>query len=486
MPKNNVSVSVPDSVSQNMPRPLSASSGSRVLKRLSKITAGVTASSVLALWATAAEAATIPVNVSTVQQLYAAFQLADSRASDTIEIRLAPGTYSLVKNTSEPADTSSRTSGRLKLKYGKVKLIGGANRGASFDYVIDGGWYGQLEYTTALAMVGQAGSSFRPELYIYGVRLQNAWGEGKPPIQVLNARLDMYNSTVYNTRVDGGGGGGLYANNNSSITINRSFFQHNSVWWAVQGNRCGGAFNSGGALQIANSHAWIENSTFMGGIACRGGGLHFTASSSLYRLVVNQSTFSENNSRTRGAGIFVGGAAGVTLHFNTISHNVGAQQPPNIGTGETQAGGGITFDGYTGSLRMVGNIVGNNLTVFPFKSGAAAPDAKDCHVDGTFTSSRVVNGNLLREQGTCSFIPTGPLVGTSASPVEPGLGGLMEGPIGNGNSGTILVRPVIPGSRALGAFQSNSNTSCFSFDQTDIIRILSPTTCTIGAVENAF
>jgi hypothetical protein len=122
---------------------------------------------------------------------------------------------------------------------------------------------------------------------------------------------------------------------------------------------------------------------------------------------------------------------------------------------------------------MVGNIVGNNDTVFPFKSGADAPDAKDCHVDGTFRSSRVVNGNLLREQGTCTFIPTGSLVGTSASPVEPGLGGLMEGPIGNGNSGTILVRPVIPGSRALGAFQSNS-------------RILSPTMCTIGAIENPF
>ncbi|HEX6276668.1 MAG TPA: hypothetical protein VFZ53_26680 [Polyangiaceae bacterium] len=490
MDKKNASESAGGFNSENTTWSSWVSRGSRALRRLSKVAAS--ASAIFALWGTDAEAATIPVSVSTVPQLYAAFQVADSRPSDVIEIRLAPGVYSLVKNTStsDPGDTSSRTSGRLKLKYGKVKLIGGANRGASFDFIIDGGWFGNNGYTTAFAMVGVDGSSFRPELYVYGVRFENAWGARMPPIQVLNARFEMYNSSVSNTRVDGSGGGALNANSNSSITISHSFFQYNSVYWAVQGHSCGGSFDSGGALQISNSNAWIENSTFMGGIACRGGGLSFTASSS-YRLVVNQSSFIDNVARTLGGGIHIGGVASgspaVTLNFNTIAHNVAAQQPPNIGFGQPQAGGGVAFDGYTGSLRMVGNLVGNNVTVFPLVSGGAAPDGKDCFISGAFTNSRVVNGNLLRERGNCTFIPTGPLVGTSAAPVDPGIGGLVEGTIGNGSSGTILVRPVVPGSRALGGFQSNSSTSCFATDQLDIFRSFSaPPRCTVGAVEYPF
>lgn len=491
MHKKNASGSARNSISENTTRSSLVSGGSRALRRLSKVAVAVAASSVLALWGTDAEAATLPINVTNVPQLYAAFQIADSRPSDVIEIRLAPGLYSLVKNTStsDPEDTSSRTSGRLKLKYGKVKLIGGANRGAAFDFVIDGGWFGQneIEYrTTAFAMVGVAGGSVRPELYIYGVRFENAWGPRMPPIQVLNARFEMYNSTISNTQVDGSGGGALYVNNKSNITISHSFFEYNSLYWAVSGETCGGAFDSGGAVQIANSNAWIENSTFMGGIACRGGALSYSGSSS-YRLVVNQSTFIDNFAQTVGGALNVTGAGAVTLNFNTIAHNVAARQKAVGLTREPKTGGGIIFNEYTGSLRMVGNLVGNNATENPFVSEGAAPDGKDCYVNGPFTSSRVVNGNLLRERGNCTFIPTGPLVGTSASPVDPGIGGLVEGTIGNGSSGTILVRPVVPGSRALGAFQGNSSTSCFATDQLDIFRSFSaPPRCTVGAVEYPF
>ncbi|HEX6276669.1 MAG TPA: hypothetical protein VFZ53_26685 [Polyangiaceae bacterium] len=488
MYKKNASGSARDSISENTTRSSLVSGGSRALRRLSKVAVAVAASSVWALWGTDAEAATIPINVSTVQQLYSAFQIADSRPSDVIEIRLAPGTYSLVKNTSasDPKDLSSRTSGRLKLKSGKVRLVGGPNRGAAFDFFIDGGWNNQdgvHNQTTAFAMVGVMGGSARPELYIYGVRFENAWGPSEvPPFQLFNARFEMYNSSVSKTRVDNSGGGALYANNKSSVTISHSFFEYNSLNYVIQGLPCGGAFNSGGALQIANSNAWIENSTFKGGIACRGGALSYSGSSS-YRLVVNQSSFIDNFAQTVGGAINVSGTSPVTLNFNTIAHNEAGRRG---GGDEPLAGGGIIFNNYTGSLRMVGNLLGNNVTVNSDDGNGAPADGKDCFVNGPFTSSRVVHGNLLRERGNCTFIPTGPLVGTSASPVDPGIGGLMEGIIGNGSSGSILVRPVVPSSLALGAFQSNSSHSCFSTDQLDIFRALASTRCTVGAVEYPF
>jgi hypothetical protein len=303
---------------------------------------------------------------------------------------------------------------------------------------------------------------------------------------VVNARLDMFNTTVSRTRVDGSGGGGLYANNNSDVTITKSFFQNNTVDNAVQQKRCGGVFDSGGALSIANSNVWIHGSTFQGGVACRGGAIFFSASSnSTYKLVLNQSTVTQNEARTRGAGIHINQGGSVTLTFNTISDNFAGLQPTNVSTGETQGGGGISFESYAGSLQVFGNIVANNTVQYPLKSGQQNLDAKDCLVEGPFTGSRSVNGNLLREQGTCTFIATGPLVGTSAAPVDPKLGSLIEGAIGSGNTGTILVRPPLSGSKALGAYRQNGTAPCSTLDQIDKLRPWAPGSCTIGSVENA-
>lgn len=127
---------------------------------------------------------------------------------------------------------------------------------------------------------------------------------------------------------------------------------------------------------------------------------------------------------------------------------------------------------------MAGNIFAKNVVVNPFQNGQPTPDGDDCFIESTFTSSRTTNGNILGERGNCTFIATGPLVGTNAAPVDPRLGGKTEGTMAFG--GSIIVHFPEPGSPALGGYL-NATISCQPDDQRGTFR---PTNnCTIGSVE---
>jgi hypothetical protein len=422
------------------------------------------------------QAATIVVLVSTTTQLYTAFELADSRPNDFFEIRLSPGFYGLIKNTSsDTGDTSNRTMGSLKLKTGRVKLIGGSNRSLAGDYKIDGGWTTQ-DNKPAAGFFYVVGNTFEPSLEVSGVTLSNSWPttSGRSPIQVSKATFRIINSNVVRTQMSGGGGGALTAGGNSTVSIQHTEFNSNGIQML---NPCGGVVNSGGAIALGNVTADISYSTIMNGSACRGGGIYYVAGSSVYSLVIRNSTITGNNAANRGGGVLVGGSGRLSMFFNTIYQNVAGTQNDEHFL-ETRAGGGIIFPGYSGTLNMSGNIFAQNVVVNPFKDGQPTPDGDDCFVEGAFTSSRTTWSNILGERGNCTFIPTGPLVGTNAVPVNPLLGGKTEGTIFTG--GSIIVHFPQPGSIALGRYQ-NSTIGCQVDDQRRTLR--ASNFCTIGAIE---
>jgi len=435
---------------------------------------------VVAAWLLAparAQAVTVVMNVSTSSQLYAAFEIADSRPNDLIEIRLAPGFYFLPKNTSptDTLDTSNRTMGCLKLKSGRVKLIGGSNRSLASDYKIDAGWTGDNSLTSSLLYV-VGGIQFEPSLEVYGVSLQNSWPSqnARSPITVNKATFKIYNSNVVHTQESGGGGGALTAAGNAFVTIHRTEFNANTI---QNNNPCGGQMNNGGALNLGNVTADISWSTIMQAWACRGGGIYSETTSSISSLTIRNSTITGNTAAMRGGAIFAKGVGRLNMWFNTIYQNTAGTQG-NDKFQETEAGGGILFSNYTGPLNMSGNILAKNVVVFPFQLGQPAPDGDDCFFESPFTSSRTTWRNILGERGNCTFIPTGPLVGSNAAPVDPRLGGKTEGTLATG--GSIIVHFPEPGSPALGGYL-NATIFCQPDDQRGTSR---PTNnCTIGSIE---
>jgi len=428
-------------------------------------------------------ALTVVINVSTVAQLYAAFAAANS-SSNTIEIHLAPGVYSLT-SPSDSTDTISLTHGSLKvLRASNVKLIGGRDISDAWNYVIDGGWSNGI--FTSLLYVGGTGNP-RPSLSVTGVSLGNSFASTmRSPVQVVDGVFSMTNSHLFNTQTQGQGGGGLYVNNSSSITLSRCSFTNNSLFAALGTNTsCGGNFDDGGSAFIANSSAFIENSTFMYGLACRGGGLYLAGSPS-NSFTINQSTFTGNQARTRGGGIMVAGSPKVSLNFNTITGNFAGLQGARV-SGELHIAGGLSIANLQlvgggfgqGSLRLFGNIIAqNDVTQF---SGAPFLDGIDCYLEGPGPAPTVAqNGNLIGERGNFTFLNSTNLVGTHEAPLNAQLHFPSE--LGGGFGGEIFVEAPLSYSPALHAYPSTGTASCFSTDQLGIFR---GSPCSIGSVDTA-
>ena len=420
------------------------------------------------------------INVSTVSQLYGAFRTAAS-SSNAIEVRLAPGTYFLTSPSStDPGDTTNLSTGSLKVKRGNVTLIGASNLSGASSFVIDGG----RNSGRRIPLLYVAGSGNpQPVVTVKGITFQNSSGPtARSPIHVNLGVLKMSNSVVFNTQTQGQGGGGLYANTKSNITLSRCLFSNNVLEGGLGSTRCGGFFDDGGALQISNSSAFIEYSTFISGIACRGGGIFISGTPS-DTFSINQSTITNNEAKTRGGGLMIFGNPKVNLNFNTISSNTAGTQQVVVGN-EAHIAGGLSVANTTtasGSLRLVGNIIAQNDVVHPLVNGSSSVDGTDCYLEGPSPSISAQNGNLIGERGNCGFISTGPLVGTHAAPVDAGLFSPTD--MGGGIfPGSITVQPPLSGSRALHAYQPSGTNFCPSNDQLGMVRT-SP--CTIGSVEDA-
>ena len=272
----------------------------------------------------------------------------------------------------------------------------------------------------------------------------------------------------------GGGGGAIYTSG-GSVTVGASTFTGNS------GQQGGAIINNSGTLSI-------DGSTFTGNLAGVGGGVFNVFG----KGTITNSTFSANAANFGpagyvGGGIANSGGATLTIAGSTVSGNsAGTATQPGGGGGiynqdstltlsdstvsanSASHGGGIdseysvaattmTIDNSTisGNTASQGGGVANDLMGVPAMAGtlntldaliagntatATGPD-----VSGTLTSQ---GHNLIGNGSGGSGYATTDLVGTSASPINAGLGPLQN------NGGPTATMALLPGSPAINAGDS--------------------------------
>jgi hypothetical protein len=437
--------------------------------------------------ASESSAATVRVNVSNVTQLYNAFRDADARPSDWFEVQLAQGVYPLVCSADSDALTN-KTSGALKLRAGKVRLLGAQTEGWAQDFMIDGGLHYAPNPNNPNERILKMCSSFfrlegsssqQPQLEIRGVKLANGQSRDsdRQPISVVRGSLTINHSQMEWTRTARYPGGAVFA---SEATVNMFGTTILDAAHSASGpGRCTtGIHPVGGAFYFEGSRATIQYSTIMQSSSCRGGAINFQSSSSSHSLRVEESTIGFNLAWTRGGGILASGPGKVTLLFNTIAKNVSGRESSSFMTNEPRYGGGIAFSGYTGALTMYGNIIADNVNEHPFMPNQPAPDGNDCYTGGTFTSTRTLGTQLVGQRGNCAFLPASPLVGTSSNPVDPQFFGLVS--MSNAWGGDLEMFQVEPTSPAMNAFPGTWPLTCPTVDQAGNPRV---TPCDLGSVE---
>ncbi len=264
-------------------------------------------------------------------------------------------------------------------------------------------------------------------------------------------------------------GGGI-SNSNGTLTLNDSRVIQNH-----SGMNGGGIFHNG--LSNSNATLTLNNSTVDGNNASsgEGGGI----SSNGGKFILNNSTVS-NNIGDEGSGIYSTSAG--TLNNSTISGNTGSNN------------GGIY--GFVGNLHINNSTITNNQgtglrghgTYFYLLNSIVAGNGmgSDCYNDnpsvygGMFLSQGY---NLVGNSSDCTIAPTdGDQIGTSASPINPRLGSLIDigGPtfthaLSTYSPAVNAGNPAIPGS---------GGTACLATDQRGVSRPQGGA-CDIGAYEGS-
>jgi len=245
--------------------------------------------------------------------------------------------------------------------------------------------------------------------------------------------------TLSGVTIQNGGyerGGGIYSLSGGHLTLVDSTITSNGISLSDNG---GGIYSTGTVT--------LNNSTVSGNLGNRGGGIYVEGP-----LYVNNSTVAENES-VHGGGIY--SSAYVAISNSTITANTASYT------------GGIRTGFFLTTRNSI--IAGNN----------ASSDGPDCFFEaGTFTSG---GHNLIGNNEDCLFTPaTGDQIGTSASPIDPALGLLMD------NGGPTQTNALLTGSPAIDAGNpatpGSGGDACLATDQRGVARP-DGVACDIGAFE---
>jgi|GEM_PF-5290418 len=362
---------------------------------------------------------TITKAISYSLQLTDAFAEADANPANTYILNLDWRRDSNGNTiTWEPAIT-------VKLTKGHVQVIGSRNNQNPQGYIFDG-----KGNKTVFAVIAATG--YKPTLTLSGITVQNGYSSNAG-----GGGLDVYfadDIQIYYCR---------FLNNKSSLNGSgirlqgtRNFYMMKSL---VEGNvntqigGCGGGQTSGGGgiAYIAGTQTGyfsLHNSTISKNKACRGGGIQVNGN---VTLNMHNNTFSGNEADRKGGGILLQANSKPSYFYhNTIANNK-AGVSNSIIDQEVNAGGGVVFEGYTGTGHWDGNVFATNTVAFP--TPTITYRTEDCYrISGTPGFSKYTN--VVGRIGNCSVLGTGGTwgVGTDNSPFDPKLASLSTGTTNDG------------------------------------------------------
>jgi CSLREA domain-containing protein len=403
--------------------------------------------------------------------------IAANAAPGADTITLPAGTYTLTL-TGQNEDASA--SGDLDI--GDSLTISGAGAATT---IIDG------NNTDAVfdTFIAPAGTMINlSNLTIQHGNPTNAGFEGGGGIYVKNTvTMSLSNVSVLNNTANTSGGG-IW--NEGNLTISNSI---------VSGNQANGV---GGGIRNAGTPAaslTITNSLISNNVAELGGGIHDSTDGGV-NLTITGSTITGNQAIDRpggvagdfgdGGGIQVNTDGGVNITNSTISGNIAARH-----------GGGIYFfDDPSQSPVATANL--NNVTITNNTANSDSDGGGDgggifrssgtFNIKNTIVAGNTDNGgtnnhpdvsgafsnqgnNLIGKNDGSSGFPTGALVGTIASPVNPQLAALSN------NGGPTQTHALLSTSPAIDA---GNNATCESTDQRGVARPIGAA-CDVGSYEAA-
>jgi Ca2+-binding RTX toxin-like protein len=141
-------------------------------------------------------------------------------------------------------------------------------------------------------------------------------------------------------------GGALRTQSGTTLTINRSTFYDNEAS-ALEG-----------ALSAHQTTAYIENSTFSGNSAPSGGAIRTNSTGAM--TIVN-STITQNTATGYGGGIQVAGTGTVTLHNTILAANTAGDSASQDVSGALGAASSYNLIGQVGGSGLINNVNGNQV-----------------------------------------------------------------------------------------------------------------------------
>ena len=227
---------------------------------------------------------------------------------------------------------------------------------------------------------------------ISGVTMTRGYSSGNAGA-ILNEGHLTLNQVVVSVSHSDQHGGAIYSPSGSSLQIDQSTFEGNSVDWA------GGAINFNAA---GGGHSSITNSTFVNNDANNSGAIVVADGSSADVVHISNSTFSENTSNKSGGAIRAQNSAHVELINSTVADN----------TVNDETGGGLFRTGSASFLVHNSIIVGNTATSNPSLNDADGifDSASSYNLVGdTNFASELLDGNDNNQSATVADVALAPL-----------------------------------------------------------------------------
>lgn len=340
-----------------------------------------------------------------------------------------------------PTTTSDSADGSCEIDCSLRDAITAANQSPGFDAIVLGPGTYQLGTTAPSEDQNASGDlDILDDLAIIGASAEKTSiaGSFERVFDVhAGATVEIAGVTIRNgkTQVLTGNGGGI--RNAGQLTLSRVHVTGNQA----EGGAGGGIFSSGASSSLTVVKSAITGNT----AASLGGGIALDGP-----LTLTDSTLSGNSAGGSGGGIYAFDNSDAEIANVTITGNQAGVQA-----------GGLYAE--TTPFQTIDRPVLRDTIL----AGNTAPTDRDCG------GAPVSEGhNILGVGGTCIDFnaPKGDLVGTAATPRDPGLG-----PLAN-NGGTTPTHALLAGSPAQGAADS-----CTTTDQRGVDRQAG--TCDIGAFE---